>query len=296
MSTEVEEYTSLGDQRLDVSLPAIGGKGVFTAELEAALRSGAVDLCVHSLKDLPTASPDGLMVAAVLPREDPQDVLVLPASGGTHTRGKALSVLDALGLLAEGAVVGTSSRRRAAMLRHWRRDIEVRDVRGNVGTRLKKLDDGSYSALVLAGAGLVRLGLVDRVNAWLPGDRWLPAPAQGIVAIQARSEDRAVLEALRRIHHAPTWEAATAERSLLRALDGGCSAPIGALCSPADDGVLTLTGSIMDVGGGPPIADVMRGRDASDLGVRLAARLRDLGGGALLARARAHEITPWSHP
>lgn len=278
-------FSTVGDERLDVPLPAIGGKGVFTAELEAALHAGHVDLCVHSLKDLPTVSPDGLVVGAVLPRETPLDALLLPASA--QAPAPAHTVLDALAVLPPGATVGTSSLRRAAMLRTMRPDLEVRDLRGNVPTRIAKLDAGEYHAIVLAGAGLVRLGLGARVSQWLPAAEWLPAPGQGVVAIQARAAEAAIHDVLTQIHDRDAWDAAAAERAFLHALDGGCQVPVAALAR-VEGGTLHLEGCILDVGGGTPIAgkiDVSR-HDALEGGATLARTLLARGADRLLARAR----------
>lgn len=279
-------FSTVGDERLDVPLPAIGGKGVFTAELEAALLSGHVDLCVHSLKDLPTVSPAGLVVGAVLPRETPLDALLLPATRVVDSAQRA-TLAEALSVVPEGGVVGTSSLRRAALLKQVRPDIKVADLRGNVPTRIAKLDAGGYDAIVLAGAGLVRLGLDHRVSRWLPAGEWLPAPGQGVVAIQARSADEVVHEMLRRIHDADAWDAAEAERGFLNALDGGCQVPVGALAEMRGD-ALHLRGCILDVAGGPALVSerVIPRDTASQGGAALAQELLQRGAQPLLMRAR----------
>jgi len=280
--TEVVTFSTTGDERLDVPLPQIGGKGVFTAELEAALLEGRVDLCVHSLKDLPTESPAGLDVGAVLPREDPRDALLIRAD--VQATARSLQELPA------GARVGTSSLRRSAMLRQLRPDLQLVDLRGNVPTRIQKLDDGHMEAILLAGAGLRRLGLDGRITQWLDAPSWLPAPAQGVIAVQIRRDDAEIRAILAHVHDEPAWFAAVAERAFLHALEGGCQVPVGALAVPRD-GALWLDGVILDVDGGGASrggiaveGDGIEGAEAA--GHKLAASLLGSGGAALLARAR----------
>ncbi len=286
--TDVVTFSTVGDQRLDMPLPALGAKGVFTAELEAALLRGDVDLCVHSFKDLPTQSPEGLDIGAVLPREDPRDVLIVRAGIAEEGRGRTLDSLPA------GIRVGTSSLRRGALLRMRRPDVRVVDVRGNVPTRLRKLDDGEMEALILAGAGIKRLGLTERITQWLDAPAWLPAPAQGVIAVQIRRDDHALRALLSHVHDAATWRAASAERSFLATLEGGCQVPVGALATTRE-GALWLDGSILDVDGvmeargGLVVDDEDRG--ATLAGERLAASLLERGGAALLARAREAAVT-----
>jgi hydroxymethylbilane synthase len=238
VDTELKEYTTIGDRILDRPLSAIGEKGLFTAELEADLRDGITDCAVHSLKDLPTADPDGLDVVALLEREDPRDAFVARA-------GSAVTSLEAL---PPGARVGTSSLRRRAQLLALRPDLVVCELRGNVGTRLRKLDDGEVDAALLAAAGLRRLGLGDRITSLLNPPHWLSAPGQGAIAVQARASDDAVRAVLARLDHAPTREAITAERTLLGTLEGGCQVPIGAAVV-MHNGTLMLHGLIADVRG-----------------------------------------------
>lgn len=215
-SFETQIFTTRGDVVLDTPLPLIGGKGLFTAELEAALRDGVIDFAVHSLKDLPTDSPEGLTVGAVTERAGVADVLV--SRGGQS--------LDAL---PHGAKIGTSSRRRAAQLRHYRSDFTMLDIRGNVPTRVRKaLDpDGPYDAVVLARAGLERLGHLDVVTQELPQEVMLPAPGQGALAVQCRDEANS-LALLQPLNHTETWAAVSAERGFLAGLGGGCSVPVAA--------------------------------------------------------------------
>lgn len=281
--TEVVTFSTVGDERLDVPLPAIGGKGVFTAELEAALLGGGVDLCVHSLKDLPTESPAGLDVGAVLPREDPRDALLIRAD--VQATAKTLQELPA------GARVGTSSLRRTALLRQLRPDLQLVDLRGNVPTRVKKLDDGNMEAIILAGAGLKRLELDGRITQWLEPPSWLPAPAQGVIAIQIRRDDTFIRDLLSHVHDEASWQAAVSERAFLNTLEGGCQVLVGAL-AVARDGALWLDGVILDVDGGGASRGGIRidgagATSAQAAGAKLAASLLESGGAALLARARA---------
>src|SRR5215207_9735896 len=236
---ELVTYTTLGDRRLDVALTAIGGKGVFTKELEDDLLAGRVDCCVHSLKDLPTEGPPGLEVVARLEREDPRDALVL---------GPALRGPTSLAALPAGARVGTSSLRRRAQLLALRPDLEVRELRGNVPTRLKKVDEGRVHAAILAAAGLHRLGAHQHITCYLDAPAWLPAAGQGAIAIQVRDDDDPLRTLAESLNDLPTMRAVRAERAFLQALEGGCQVPIGALAVPIAHGAL-LHGMIADVSG-----------------------------------------------
>ncbi len=289
VASELVTYTTIGDRRLDVALTAIGGKGLFTKELEDDLLSGRVDCCDHSLKDLPTDSPAGLEVVARLEREDPRDALVF----GPALRAAAAGAVGAAGAsvdahpfdrLAPGARVGTSSLRRRAQLLALRPDLDVRELRGNVPTRLRKVEAGEVDAAILAAAGLHRLGLHDRVAAYLGAPAWLPAAGQGAIAIQVRTDDAWGRSVFGELDHAPTSIAVTAERAFLAALEGGCQVPIGALAH-AEAGAWRLHGMIGEVSG----ARVVHGHRAVDAanpeaaGVALADDLRARGGGEILA-------------
>lgn len=208
---EIEVISTKGDRVVDTPLAKIGGKGLFTAELEAALRAGDIDLAVHSLKDLPTEDPEGLVVEAVPRRADVRDVLV----------GASVDALP------EGAVVGTGSLRRKVQLLALRPDLEVRDIRGNVPTRLRKRDEGQYVAIVLAAAGMARLAIERQDAHPLTFDQMVPAPGQGALGIQCALEGP-VRPWLARLEHAPTRRAVTAERSFLAEVGGGCNEPVGA--------------------------------------------------------------------
>ena len=219
LEIRVEIIKTTGDVRSD-PLSLIGGQGVFTKELEESLLKGHIDLAVHSLKDLPTVLPDQLVIAAIGEREDPRDALVLPANSNL--------AVSSVKSLPDKAVVGTSSQRRVAQLKSLRRDVTIKDVRGNVDTRLRKLDEGQYDALILAAAGLTRLGLRDRISTYVSTTEILPAVGQGALAIEARAQDHFTLELVGQLTHRPTELACLAERSLLRNLGGGCQLPIAA--------------------------------------------------------------------
>jgi len=285
--TELVAFKTAGDKRVDQPLREIGAKGLFTNELETALAQGKVDCCVHSLKDLPTDSPQGLTIAAVLEREDPRDVLVVNES----------IAAESLDELPRGSRVGTSSLRRRAQLRAARPDLDVVDLRGNVPTRVRKVDEGQVHAAILAAAGLRRLDAHGRISAWLDAPEWLPAPGQGAIAVQARADDAPALGILARLNHGPTALAVAAERAFLAALEGGCQVPIGALVMPDASG-LVLHGLIADVDG----RRVLRGNTSVDpadpaaSGASLAAELLRRGAAEILAGLRGLEAVPAPQP
>jgi hydroxymethylbilane synthase len=211
VSTKIEIIKTTGDRVQDVPISTLGTKGVFTKEIEDALLAGEIDIAVHSLKDMLTTLPEGLCLAATPEREDPRDALA----------GKKLADLP------QGATVGTSSSRRAAQLKELRPDVQIKEIRGNVDTRLRKLDEGQYDAIVLAAAGLRRLGLEARIAELLTFDQMTPAPGQGALGIETRDAG-AGCEAARLLNDSEIWTAVTAERGVLEALGGGCQLPIGA--------------------------------------------------------------------
>ncbi len=227
--------TTRGDKVLDVPLPVIGGKGLFTAELEAALRGGHIDLAVHSLKDLPTESPEGLTIGAIPHRVNPRDVLI---SRDGYT----------LGTLPAGAKIGSSSRRRAAQLLHRRPDLQIIDIRGNVDTRVRKALDGQYDAIVLAHAGLERLGHLSAITQVFDLEDMLPAPGQGALGVQCRA-DAASCALLEPINDPQTQAAVSAERAFLAGLGGGCAVPIAAYAEFDPQGQLRLRGRVSAVDG-----------------------------------------------
>ena len=266
--------TTTGDAVLDIPLSKVDGKGFFTKEIEQALLEGTVDLAVHSLKDLETRLPPGLMLAAILEREDPRDVLIGPEGTGVDS-------------LPTGATVGTSSLRRRALLAHWRPDLNVKDLRGNVPTRIRKYLDGEYDALILAAAGVKRLGLEEHVAQYLPPDRMYPAVSQGAVAVQIREGDEATLEWLAPLDHGDTRLATSAERSFLRRLEGGCQIPVGGLATIAAH-TLTLSATICSLDGSTVIEGSETGpvERCEEIGRVLADTLLGRGGARILRGIR----------
>lgn len=276
VAVRIEVIKTSGDIVNDVPLSVIGGQGAFTKEIEHALLDGRVDIAVHSLKDLPTVLPDELTLAAITEREDVRDALVLPASAASATAS-----IDAL---RAGARVGTSSPRRAAQLKHLRPDIELGDIRGNVDTRLRKLDAGDYDAILLACAGLRRLGLAARISAPLAVSLMLPAVGQGALGIETRADDEETRSLSALLDHAETRAACLAERSLLRHLGGGCQLPIAAHASISNTS-MRLQGLVAHPSGARLLRDSIDGpiEDAEQLGERLAARLIERGVLSLLS-------------
>ncbi len=274
IDVRIEIIKTTGDVKTD-PLSVIGGKGVFTKELEDALLDGRIDLAVHSLKDLPTVLPDGLSISAICEREDARDALVLRA--GFEVEHASLAGLPL------GAVVGTSSQRRLSQLKGQRDDVVVNDLRGNVDTRIRKLDEGQYDAVILATAGLVRLGLQDRISARISVEEMLPAVGQGAVAIETRSDNEFAVEATRRLDHLQTRLACLAERSFLRSLGGGCQFPIAAHATVNGDS-LKLDGLVAKPDGSEILRDSLSGPlDNPDaLGIQLAEHLLAQGARALL--------------
>jgi hydroxymethylbilane synthase len=270
-ASRVEIFKTTGDTIIDVPLAKVGGKGLFTKEIEDALLDGRADCAVHSLKDLPTELPEGLALAAVPEREDARDALV----------GAPLAAL------AQGARVGSSSLRRAAQLRALRPDLIVESVRGNLDTRLRKLDQGQYEAILLAAAGLRRLGWEGRIAELLAPAQMCPAVGQGALAIETRAGGTAHAICAR-LNHEPSHIAVRAERSLLRALGGGCQVPIGAHATLTGE-TLRLTAVVADPSGTPLLRDGMEAPAAAPeaLGAELAQRLLDRGARAILAAVYA---------
>jgi len=275
-----------GDDAPNVPIGQIGGTGVFTRELERALLDGQIDAAVHSLKDLATRMPEGLRIGALLPREDPRDVLVL--SRALRDAGGANStVATALGRLPEGAVVGTASLRRRAFLLHLRPDLRIASIRGNVPTRLEKLNRGDYDALVLAAAGLRRLGRADEIDGFLPTAEFPPAPGQGAVAVQIRRTDGRASNLLATLHHPPTAITVTAERAFLQRIEGGCQVPAGALAELEGAGV-TLATLVCSPDGRRAVAASATGtaEEAATVGLAAAERALEDGAAEILASLR----------
>jgi hydroxymethylbilane synthase len=271
---EVEAMSTQGDKILDVALAKIGDKGLFTKELEVGMLSHEIDFAVHSLKDLPTKLPDGLILGCVTERVDPADALVV----NEKHQDQQLETLP------EGTVIGTSSLRRLAQLRHHFPHLTFKDVRGNVNTRLAKLDAGEYDAIILAVAGLTRLGMSDRVHQIIPAEISLHAVGQGALGIECRADDSEVIELLQVLGHPPTRDRCLAERAFLRELEGGCQVPIG-VNTKIEGEILTLTGIVASLDGQKLVKDTITGKpsDAEQLGSQLANRLRSAGAGEILA-------------
>jgi hydroxymethylbilane synthase len=270
LEVELVSMSTRGDRVLDSPLAKIGGKGLFVKELEQGMLAGDADIAVHSMKDVPVEFPEGLGIGAILEREDPHDAFVS-------------NRFDALAALPEAAVVGTSSLRRQCQLRAVRPDLDIRDLRGNVGTRLGKLDNGDYDAIVLACAGLKRLGLAGRIAKSIDADTMLPAIGQGIIGIETRLDDARVRELLAPLHDADTAVRLAAERSLNATLAGGCQAPVAGH-AVLDGGELRLRGLV----GWPDGSDIVRGEisgqadDAEALGRTLAEDLLARGARPIL--------------
>ena len=287
LESELVTYKTVGDKRLDESLSSIGAKGLFTKELETGLLKRKIDIAVHSLKDLPTESPDGLLVAAVLEREDPRDALVV--------NGRILA--ESLDELPPGSRVGTSSLRRRAQLLSVRPDLEVAELRGNVPTRLKKVDEGRVHAAILAAAGLHRLGAHQHIKSYLDAPAWLPAAGQGAIAVQTRADDDTVRGLAESMNDAPTMRAVRAERAFLAALEGGCQVPIGALAMQAGDDAM-LHGMIADINGRRVVRGsiVLDPADPELSGIRLANQLRGEGASDILEGLRRATHVPSPQP
>ncbi|WP_017304120.1 hydroxymethylbilane synthase [Spirulina subsalsa] len=271
---EVEMMSTQGDKILDVALSKIGDKGLFTKELEVGLLNKTADFAVHSLKDLPTRLPEGLMLGCVTERVDPADALVV----AQQHKDKQLETLP------PGTVVGTSSLRRLAQLRYHFPHLEFKDIRGNLNTRLAKLDNGEYDAIILAVAGLERLGMGDRIHQVIPAEISLHAVGQGALGIECREGDTEILAILQAISHTPTTARALAERAFLRELEGGCQVPIGVNTEITGEN-LTLTGMVASLDGQRLIKDEVTGlaSDAEQLGINLAHQLKEQGAQEILA-------------
>lgn len=266
----VQPFVTRGDQTLHIPLPQVGGKGLFTAELEEALLAHEIDLAVHSLKDLPVADTPGLALGAISSRADARDALVCPSGWTLET-------------LPVGAVVGTSSTRRQAQLLAARPDLAIRSIRGNVDTRLRKVQEGEYDAAVLAAAGLLRLELAGAISQRLPLAQMLPAPGQGALAVQCRADDALTLSLLQAVHDPTTQAAVSAERAFLAGLGGGCAAPIAAYAA-VSAGVIHLQGLVAAPDGTQLVRVAGQGEDAAALGRQLAQQALTAGAQEVLAR------------
>lgn len=272
---ELVPLTSRGDKILDVPLAKVGGKGLFVKELEQALLEDEADIAVHSMKDVPMEFPEGLGLAVICPREDARDAFVSNRFGSLDD-------------VPHGGVIGTSSLRRQCQLLALRPDLEIKFLRGNVQTRLQKLDDGEYDAIILAAAGLIRLELQARIRSYLSPEQSLPAGGQGAVGIECRQADATTLALLKPLHHQATAEQVEAERAMNRRLQGGCQVPIACYALHQADG-LWLRGLVGAPDGSQMLFDEIRGNiaDAEQMGIALADRLLAAGADKILAAVYA---------
>ncbi|MTK52258.1 hydroxymethylbilane synthase [Paludibacter sp.] len=274
VQAEIVIIHTKGDKILDVALSKIGDKGLFTKELEVALLSNEVDMAVHSLKDLPTFFPEGLQLGAVLPRAEVRDALV-------SKNGKTLKELGA------DDVIATSSLRRKAQLLAYNPEFQIVDIRGNVNTRLSKMDNGYCDAMIMAAAGLQRLNLDERITEIIDPENIIPAVSQGIIAIETRSDDERVAAVMSGINHQPTLQVAIAERAFLKAMDGGCQVPIGCYSEVSGD-VIVFTGFVSDLKGEKTIRLSKKGQlnDARAIALEISAQMAEQGAKEILDEIR----------
>ncbi|KIL36397.1 porphobilinogen deaminase [Cohnella kolymensis] len=273
---EVKPIVTRGDRILDVTLSKVGGKGLFVKEIEQALLDKEIDLAIHSMKDMPFELPEGLTIGAVPKREDPRDCLISSDAAGLQE-------------LPQGAKVGTSSLRRAAQLQAARPDLRIESIRGNIDTRLRKLSDEGFDAILLAAAGLHRMGWKDRITSYLSPDDCLPAVGQGALAVECRIDDEEVMALLSRLNDPVTARTVAAERRLLGLLNGGCQVPIGAYAqaqSAEPDAPLTLTGMVASPDGFRLLRESVTGNDPEQVGFDVAQALLLRGADQILAESR----------
>lgn len=278
LEIEIVKIVTSGDKILDVPLARIGGKGLFVKEIEAALSRGEIDIAVHSMKDVPTELPEDLEIAVITEREKPFDALI-------SNSGKGLASLPI------GAVVGTSSLRRRAQLLNHRSDLQIVDLRGNLDTRMRKLETEGMEAIIVAAAGVIRLGHENMLTEILPPEIFIPAVGQGSLGIEVRKSDSDVKSMIAPLKHDDSFDAITAERALLRKLEGGCQIPIGAY-GQTDNGQLKLMGIVASLDGGEMVRGEVCGvaSDAANLGIQLADQLFHSGGKEILEEIRKEEI------
>lgn len=276
LEVELVRMVTQGDKILDTPLAKVGGKGLFVKELEVGLLQGSADIAVHSIKDVPVEFPDGLHMPVILDREDPRDAFV-------SQRYPSLDELP------QGARVGTSSLRRQTQLLHLRPDLKISDLRGNVGTRLQKLDDGNFDAIILASAGLTRLGMGARITQYLATDICLPAIGQGAIGIECRAGDSEIEALIAVLHDQDSADRVRAERAMNRRLEGGCQVPIGGHATLAGD-ILTLRGLVARSDGSKIVSGSVDGpRDRAEaLGIMLAEDLLERGARGILAQLHGH--------
>ena len=269
---EIRKIVTEGDRNRDISIDKAGDTGIFVKALEDALLTGSIDMAVHSLKDLPTLLPCGLSLAAVTQRLDPRDALVASAP---------------LAELNPGSRIGTGSLRRTAQLLHMRPDVQVCSIRGNVDSRLRQVSSGQLEGVIVAAAALLRLGCDERITAYLPLESFLPAVGQGALAVETREGDKRVKEMIEPINHQPTWQAVTAERAFLHAVEGGCRAPVAALAT-LHDGILEIAAMVADRDGSKIMKDAYQGRAEfpQEAGENLAHRMLEAGAAGLIRDMR----------
>jgi hydroxymethylbilane synthase len=274
IKTEIKVIKTKGDNILDLPLPLVGGKGLFTKEIENALLNDEIDLAVHSLKDLPTYDVEGLQVAAILKREDPNDVLISKNN---------LSLLD----MPEGAVIATGSTRRKALLLHARPDIKAVDIRGNIDTRLKKFDESNWDGIFLAKAGIDRLGYSDRISEVMSVGLMLPAVSQGALAVQIRKDDSKIIDKVSFLNHDDTYHCVSAERSFMSSVEGGCSIPVGAYAEIEGD-ELHIDAMVSSLNGEKIVRMQLSSKieDHEKLGTHIAEKLFEMGGREILDQVR----------
>jgi len=274
LPVELKIIKTTGDKILDVPLAKVGGKGLFTKELEVELAAGTVDLCVHSMKDVPTELPEGLYIAATPKRVDPRDALV---SGKGYT----------LDTLPQGGRVGTSSLRRVAQVRALRPDVEIVDVRGNLDTRMRKAEDGEVDVVILASAGITRMGWAERISSYIPTEQMVSAVGQGAIGIEIREDDGFMVDVMAKVNDAETFTCVCAERVVMKKLEGGCQVPIGAYARLEGD-TIVMDGLVGSVEGDRIVRERLEGPadDPSALGNRMVASLLDKGAGQILAEIR----------
>jgi hydroxymethylbilane synthase len=270
---EVKKIVTKGDQILDVTLSKVGGKGLFVKEIEQALLDGEIDLAVHSMKDVPSELPFGLIIGAVPKREDARDCLIT-RDGGSFEQ------------LPQGAVVGTSSLRRSSQLQHLRPDLQIVSIRGNIDTRIQKLHSENMDAIVLAAAGLHRMGWADRISSYIAETACIPAVGQGSLGIECREDDEAIMCLLAAYNHMPTRTTVDAERAFLLQINGGCQVPIGAYATLDADETIHLTGIVGSPDGNVLLKATMIGNDPEDLGKRVAQQLQADGAEQILSQVR----------
>ncbi|WP_128895999.1 hydroxymethylbilane synthase [Longirhabdus pacifica] len=271
---ETKKLVTKGDRILDVTLSKVGGKGLFVKEIEDAMLQENIDIAVHSMKDMPFVSPDGLMIGAIPVREDARDCLVM-------NKGQNLDDLP------EGALVGTSSLRRTAQLKLLRPDLKLESIRGNIDTRMNKISTASFDAVVLAAAGLHRMGWKERIGLYLSTDDCIPAVGQGALAIQCRSEDAEVKELLQYIHHQETARVVEAERAFLGKLNGGCQVPLAGYAQCHDDSTkIKMVGFVGSPDGETIYKYSLDGENGLELGEKVAQKLLDQGAEEILREFR----------